>query len=92
MLSVLSYDFEATTFFQIALDLREEDDSKQEGPIRDKAVLERPIKMFWCGDDCVVLQLRKHLVLVGPDAFSRVRVGSKGFALYPEIDGLRYNS
>jgi hypothetical protein len=41
MLSVLSDDYEASTFFQIPLDLKE-DEAKQDGPIKDRSVIERP--------------------------------------------------
>lgn len=42
ILSVLSDDFEASRFFQIRVDLREDDPSKNEGPVKDRSVIERP--------------------------------------------------
>ncbi|KAM3144242.1 hypothetical protein pb186bvf_003704 [Paramecium bursaria] len=87
-MSVLQDDFEGTNFYQIQLDLKE-DDYNYEGPIKDKSVLERPKKMSWCGDDCVVLQLSQTIVMIGPDSSQRVKLSNKHFAIQAEIDGLR---
>lgn len=89
IMSVLSDDFEATKFFQIQLDLKDDD---SQGPHKDKAVQERPQRMHWCGDDCVVLQLTSNIILVGPDVSLRMRMPSKHFIMSPECDGLRFIS
>lgn len=33
----------------------QEEGTQADGPISDKTILERPNKILWCGNDCVVI-------------------------------------
>jgi len=44
-------------------------------------ILERPNKILWCGNDCVLVQLNYNIILVGPDISVTVKMPSKNFAI-----------
>lgn len=47
--------FDSTQYRQMPIDLKEDDVKKEETAEKDLSILERPRKIYWCGDDCVVL-------------------------------------
>ena len=87
VMTVLSSDFQLTTFTQLPLAL--ENDKAKAGPIKDPSITERPSRLVWCADDCVVLLMGHFLMLVGPSGTEKIRLSNKNYSVFPEIDGLR---
>ncbi|CAD8149295.1 unnamed protein product [Paramecium octaurelia] len=81
--------FESSEYRQMPIDLKEDDVKKDETAEKDLSILERPRKMFWCGDDCVVLQLQQYIVLVSQDSYTKIKMNNQHFAMKSEYDGLR---
>ncbi|CAD8066275.1 unnamed protein product [Paramecium sonneborni] len=81
--------FESSEYRQMPVDLKEEDVQKEESAEKDLSILERPRNMYWCGDDCVVLQLQQYIVLVSNDSYTKIKMSNQHFSLRSEFDGLR---
>ncbi|CAD8088100.1 unnamed protein product [Paramecium sonneborni] len=71
------------------IDLKEEDIKKEETAEKDITKIERPRKMVFCRDDCVVLQLQQYIVLVSQDSYTKVKMSNPHFQIKQEYDGVR---
>jgi hypothetical protein len=45
--------------------------------------------MIWCAEDCVVIVLKKSIILVGPGVSQPVHAAKRGCVVCPEFDGFR---